>query len=135
MNSMGWEPDNCLDMSMIKSTESVFLDQVLVITDKKLGGGNEKLGESLMNGYIHSLVKCTPYPKAILFLNAGVHLVVEESPVINSLRVMEAAGVKILSCGTCLDFYMIKDKLCVGGVTNMYKMVELINDAGNTIKL
>ncbi len=115
--------------------KSSLLNQVLVVGGDKLGDGDDKLGEILIKSYMFSLEKCPPYPKTILFLNSGVKLVVENSPVLDNLRAMESQGVEILSCGTCLDYYNLKDKLCVGGVTNMYAIVEMMNNAYNTIKL
>ncbi len=81
------------------------------------------------------LTEVEPYPKALLFLNSGVNLTVTDSPVIEHLRVLESKGVEILSCGTCLDYFNLKDKLGVGGVTNMYTIVETMNKAKNTISL
>ncbi len=111
------------------------LNQVIIIGNDKFGKGNDELGEILIKGYIYSLMECAPFPKAILFLNAGVKLTVESSPVVDNLRILESKGVEILSCGTCLDFYNLKDKLCVGGVSNMYAMVEMMNNANNTIMI
>ena len=39
-----------------------------------------------------------------------------------------------MTCGTCLDFYGIKDKLAVGTVTNMYEIVETMENAGKVIR-
>ena len=47
---------------------------------------------------------------------------------------MEAQGVEILTCGTCLDYYGLKDKLAVGNVTNMYTIVEKLNNADKISK-
>ena len=110
-------------------------DLVIVVGSDTLGEGSDELGDVLMRGYMYTLTECEPFPKALLFLNAGVKLTVEESPVLDHLRVLEAKGVEILSCGTCLDYFDLKEKLSVGGVTNMYTIVETMNNAKNTIKL
>ena len=47
---------------------------------------------------------------------------------------MEAQGVEILTCGTCLNYYGITEKLAVGGVTNMYVIAEKMLNAGNVVK-
>ena len=47
---------------------------------------------------------------------------------------MEAQGVEILTCGTCLNYYGLTEKLAVGGVTNMYTIVEKLASAGKVIK-
>jgi len=108
---------------------------VIVVGKDKLGEGNDELGEVLMNGYFYTLTEVQPYPKAILFLNSGVNLTIEGSKVLEHLRILESIGVEILSCGTCLDYYMAKDKLAVGGVSNMFTIVEHMNKAKNTIRI
>ncbi|SNT00805.1 selenium metabolism protein YedF [Anaerovirgula multivorans] len=110
-------------------------DLVILISKDRLGEGSEELGKVLMKGYIYTLTEVMPFPKTILFLNGGVNLVVEGSEVIEHLRTLEANGVEILSCGTCLDYFKVKGKLMVGGVSNMYTIVEKLNNAKNTIKL
>ncbi|SET75294.1 selenium metabolism protein YedF [Natronincola peptidivorans] len=110
-------------------------DLVILISKDRFGEGSEELGKVLMKGYIYTLTEVTPFPKAILFLNSGVNLVVEGSEVIEHLRNLEANGVEIISCGTCLDYFKVKNKLVVGGIGNMYTIVEKLNNAKNTIKL
>ena len=110
-------------------------DLVILVGTDKLGEGSNELGEVLIQGYFYTLTEVKPYPKAVIFLNAGVNLTIDESPVIDHLRTLEAKGVEILSCGTCLDYFNVKDKLGVGGVSNMYTIVEMMNGAKNTIKL
>ena len=63
-------------------------------------------------------------PAPVLFYNGGAHLTCEGSDSLEDLRTLEAQGVEILTCGTCLDFYRLKEQLAVGGVTNMYDIVE-----------
>lgn len=110
-------------------------DIVILISTDKLGEGSDELGGLLMKSYIYALTEVTPYPNSILLLNSGVSLAVEGSEVVDHFRALESRGVEILSCGLCLDYYKIKDKLVVGGVTNMYTIVEKLNSASNTIKL
>ena len=49
-------------------------------------------------------------------------------------QALEAEGVEILTCGTCLNFYGLTEKLAVGGVTNMYVIAEKMLNAGNVVK-
>jgi len=110
-------------------------DLVIFVASDKMGLGNDELGEVLMKGYFYTLTERTPLPKAVLFVNSGITLTVEDSPVLEHIRTLEELGVEILSCGTCLDYYMLKDKLAVGGVTNMYTIVDTMNGAKKTIKI
>lgn len=110
-------------------------DLVIMFGSDVMGEGSEELGKVLIKGYMYTLTEMKPYPKALLFVNSGVRLTTEGSEVIEYLRHLESEGVEILSCGTCLDYFQLKTKLVVGGVTNMYTIVEKMNTAKNTIKL
>lgn len=109
-------------------------DVVLVTTDC-LGTGDARLGGILMKAFLNTLWDADPKPAKILFLNDGVRLTVEGSEVLDTLRLLENKGVKIYSCGTCLDYYGLKDKLQVGVVTNMYDTVDSLLKAGKIIKI
>lgn len=112
-----------------------FKDTVILFSKDRLGDGSEELGKILVKGFIYSLTESTPFPSTLLFLNGGVRLTVKDSPVLDDLKKLESEGVEILSCGTCLDFFKLKDALAVGGVTNMYTIVEKMKNATNTITL
>jgi selenium metabolism protein YedF len=107
---------------------------VVAITSKFMGTGDEKLGATLIKGFIFALTQLDELPKTILFYNGGAHLTCEDSPALEDLKSLEAQGVEILTCGTCLDFYGLKDKLAVGGVTNMYAIAEKMMQASHIIK-
>ncbi|WP_432662033.1 sulfurtransferase-like selenium metabolism protein YedF [Wukongibacter baidiensis] len=110
-------------------------DLVILLGKDSMGEGSEELGKVLIKGYFYALTESKPFPKAILFINSGVRLTTEGSEVIEHIRKLESEGVEILSCGTCLDYFNLKDKLIVGGVSNMYTIVEKMNEAKNTIRL
>lgn len=108
---------------------------VIVVGTDKLGQGNDDLGTILMKGYLYTLSENDVIPKELIFLNGGVKLTVEGSEVLESLKNLEKRGVKILSCGTCLDFYGIKEDLAIGEISNMYTIVESMNTSNKVIKL
>ena len=127
---------------IIKKTEVVNTNDlkdegniVIVITSDTLGHGDDVLGRTLMKSYIYSLTEVEQKPKVLIFINAGVKLTTEGSDVLESLKVLEEQGVEILSCGTCLNFYNLSDKLKIGSVSNMYTIVEKMHKATNTIKI
>lgn len=107
----------------------------LLVSTDKLGLGDDKLGDILMKSYIFALSEADIIPNDLLFINGGVKLTIENSPVLDSLKKLVERGASILVCGVCLDFYNIKDKLSVGEISNMYTIVQLMNNADNTIKL
>jgi selenium metabolism protein YedF len=129
--------ENVIEKSISVDSQAVedSKNLIILVTNDKMGLGDDKLGSALMKSYMFAMTESDVMPKAMLFLNAGVKLTVEGSDVLESLHTLENAGVEILSCGTCLDFYSLKEKLSVGSVTNMYTIVEKMNNASNTIKL
>lgn len=108
---------------------------VILVGSDVMGTGDDVLGAVLIKGYFYTLTEYEPFPKAILFVNSGVRLTVEGSPVIEYLKKLMEMGTEILSCGTCLDYYHMKDQLAVGGITNMYTIVETMQEANNTIRI
>lgn len=108
---------------------------VIVVGTDKLGQGDDTLGANLMKSYMYALSENDNIPTDIIFLNGGVKLTSEGSGCMESLEKLKERGVNILSCGTCLDFYGLKEKLLIGEISNMYTIVELMNKAENTIKL
>jgi selenium metabolism protein YedF len=116
------------------SWEDIKKITILISTDK-LGVGDDRLGAALMKSYFYALSESESKPSTLLFLNSGVKLTTEGSDIIESLKLLENTGTSIFSCGTCLDFYELKEKLLIGSVTNMYTIIEKMNEATNTIKL
>jgi selenium metabolism protein YedF len=110
-------------------------DTIYLITQKTLGHGSSELGGVLIKSFFFALLEKEPLPQTLLFVNSGVHLTTENSPVIEHLTALQEQGVQILSCGTCLDYYELKDKLLVGGITNMYTIIEEMSAAAKVITL
>jgi len=108
---------------------------VFFITSSALGSGSQELGEILMRSFIYVIKEHRPLPARIFFLNSGVYLTTEGSTVLEDLLELEKMGVAILSCGTCLDYYRLKEKLQVGKITNMYDTVESLCAATKCISL
>ncbi|MEQ8173987.1 MAG: sulfurtransferase-like selenium metabolism protein YedF [Syntrophomonadaceae bacterium] len=104
-------------------------DVAILISSRLFGNGDEELGQILMRSFIYALNELDGRIKNIIFINAGIFLCTEGSPVIEQLKALEKRGVEVLSCGTCLDFYGLKEKLLVGKVTNMYSIVEIMTGA------
>ena len=108
---------------------------VIAVTSDKFGVGSDDLGKALMKSYLYSLTEADKKPNTLIFVNSGVFLNCEGTGEIETLQALEALGVEILSCGTCLNFYGLTEKLVVGSITNMYNIVAKMNNATNTIKI
>ena len=107
---------------------------LVVLSANVMGGGDEKLGKSLMKAFVFALTKQDQLPETILCYNTGAYLTCEGADTLEDLKSMEAEGVTILTCGTCLDFYGMKEKLAVGSVTNMYDIVERMEKAKTILR-
>ncbi|HHU63443.1 MAG TPA: sulfurtransferase-like selenium metabolism protein YedF [Clostridiales bacterium] len=110
-----------------------FGNSVVVITMATFGRGDDQLGSTLMRSFLFNLGQGGNLPKGVLFVNAGVKLTVEGSPVVDVIRELSQKGVEVLSSITCLDYYGLKDKLVVGGTANMTVMVDKMIRGANTI--
>lgn len=123
----------------IQSTEKNKINSnnklVIVVASDELGNGDKDLGKTLMKSYIYALSESSKKPTELIFLNSGVNLTVENSVVLESLKELEKSGTKIYSCGACLDFYGLKDSLGIGEITNMYSIIEMMNNGDKVIKL
>lgn len=106
----------------------------VVLSADVMGTGEEKLGKALMKAFVFALTKQDTLPETILCYNKGAYLSCEGADTLEDLKALEAEGVKIFTCGTCLDFYGIKDKLAVGSVTNMYEIVEKMEQSAKIVK-
>lgn len=109
-------------------------NMVVVVSSDRMGIGNDELGKVLIKGFIFAVTQLDNLPKTMLFYNGGATLTTEGSDSLEDLKSLEAQGVEILTCGTCLDYYGLKDKLAVGSVTNMYSIVETMAKAGKIIR-
>ena len=99
-----------------------------------MGRGDDELGHKLMKAFIFAVTQQEELPATMLFYNGGAKLTVEGSPVLDDLKGLAEQGVEILTCGTCLDHYGIKDQLAVGEVTNMYVIVEKMEQAVRVVR-
>ena len=101
-----------------------------------VGEGAEELGQSLMKMALYTLSESGEPPAHLLFMNSGVKLVAGgEQQVIDSVSSLIAQGTEVLVCGTCLDYYGLKDELQVGEVSNMYDILSSMQTAGKVITL
>lgn len=127
-------PKDALEDEAPPCAEDVHRNTVVAISSAAMGCGDDELGRTLMKGFLYALTQLEELPRTILFYNGGAALSTEGSESLEDLRHMEAQGVEILTCGTCLNFYGLSDKLAVGKVTNMYTIVEKLNAAAKIIQ-
>ncbi len=97
---------------------------VILITNNGMGRADETLQHKLISTYLKLLEDSHTLPAAICFYTEGVKLVTTGSPVIELLEVLEAKGVHLVICGTCLNYYGLQDQVKVGIVGGMTDIIE-----------
>ncbi|AWB10920.1 selenium metabolism protein YedF [Thermodesulfobium acidiphilum] len=94
------------------------------IKSNTLGHGSDELGKNLINAFFDAILYFEDHPKVIAFMNSGVFLTLQDSECLKEIKMLEEKGSKILVCGTCLNFFNVKEKLAVGKVSNMFSILE-----------
>lgn len=107
---------------------------VVIISSDTMGSGDDALGKILMKGFIYALTQLDVLPDAVLLYNAGAKLSIAGSESLKDLIALNEAGVNILTCGTCLNHFNIADQLGVGEVTNMYTILETMQQADHILR-
>lgn len=107
---------------------------VVVLSSDCMGSGDESLGKQLMKGFVFALTKQDELPSKVILYNRGAFLSSENEDTIQDLKMLEAQGVEVLTCGTCLNHYGLTEKLAVGSATNMYEITESMMTASHIVK-
>ncbi|MGI5825441.1 MAG: sulfurtransferase-like selenium metabolism protein YedF [Bacillota bacterium] len=108
---------------------------VIAVTSDCFGVGNDDLGATLMKSYLFALTEADKLPQTLIFVNKGVTLACEGSACLDAIQALADAGVEIMACGACLNFYGLTEALAIGTISNMYMIVNKMNNATNTIKI
>ena len=108
---------------------------IVVLSSETMGRGDDGLGAKLIGSFLRTLVGVDPKPEAIVFYNAAVNLLAAGSAHLEALRQLEDAGVDLLACMTCLEFYALTGKVAVGQVSNMREIVQRTMAAVKVITL
>lgn len=108
---------------------------LIIIPTDIFGAGNDELGVALMKNFIGTLKEFGSDLWRIVLLNGGVRLSTKDSPVLEELKDLEASGVDVLVCGTCLNFFDLHEKKAVGQTTNMLDIVTSMQLATKVIRI
>jgi selenium metabolism protein YedF len=108
---------------------------VVLVTNDGLGNGEEGLRHKMMGVFLSTLNAFPEPPEQILFYTEGVKLVVERSPVLEELKALEEKGVRLIACGTCLDYFGLRDKVMVGEVGGMAAILEAMMEAEKVLSV
>ena len=107
---------------------------VVVLSDSRMGRGDDTLGDVLIRAFIHTLTQVKSLPDAIICYNAGVKLAVKDSTVLADFQQLAKEGVDIMVCGTCLNFFGLTEQIAAGRISNMYDILETMSGAGRLMR-
>jgi len=97
---------------------------VILVTRNGMGDADPELQHTLAAKYLQILLDDGKLPAAICFYAEGVKLACTGSPVMDVLRALETAGVRLIVCTTCLNFYGLTDQRAVGLAGGMGDIIE-----------
>ncbi len=110
----------------------------VVVVFKSDGMGiseNQGLREALARKFLTLILDAEPLPAAICFYTEGVRLACTGSPLLAELRTLEAKGVHLVLCKTCLDTFGIAEQVQVGVVGGMPDIITAMWTADTVIEL
>lgn len=95
--------------------------------NNRMGDGDDDLGDLLIQALINTIKDADKLPDYLIFYNNGVKLTTDDSPLFDALAELEDMGVELVICGTCTNYYEISDKISLGIISNMYRILELLS--------
>jgi selenium metabolism protein YedF len=126
------------DISVVNQNAEMYCSSsnpayTIVFRSNRMGVGEDELGEILIKGFINTLNNLESKPECLIFYNSSVLLTTNDSPVLPALKELSDGGCEILICGTCADYYKIKDQISIGCISNMLSICEKLTAAGKLI--
>lgn len=100
-----------------------------------MGRGDDGLGTKLTGSFLRTLLSVDPKPEAVVFYNGAVKLLAPGSPSLEPLRQLDDAGVDLLACVTCLEFFHLTEHIAVGQVSNMREIGQRLLDAAKVVTI
>jgi tRNA 2-thiouridine synthesizing protein A len=128
------KPASSEDQEQLPVQKKVVEDTLAYMFESDFIGSNRELGKVLVNGFLNAIPSLPERKSAIILISNGVKLATTDSYVLETLSKLAQSGFKILICGTCLDFFKIRDKVQVGTISNALEIMETLTCAGKVIK-
>ena len=111
------------------------MSELIIINSEFMGKGNEELGKTLTGVFLRKLWTQEKKPDAIILYNSAVKLIANGSEVLDAMDGLYSSGADILACGTCVDFYNLKNSIKTGRVSNMEEICSLLMQAEKVITI
>ncbi len=107
--------------------------KTIFIRTDTIGSANRELGVLLMRGFLYTLTELKLKPDTVIFMNDGVRLAVKGSDSVENITKLVDSGIRVLVCGTCLDYLHLTEELAAGSISNMYDITEALMHADEVI--
>jgi len=109
-------------------------EKIVYLFESDFIGTNRELGKVLSNGFLNAIEELPERKSAIVLISKGVKLAVKKSYVLNRLKSLEEKGFDVLICGTCLDYFKIRENVVAGKISNALEIMECMTEADKVIK-
>jgi selenium metabolism protein YedF len=127
------EPEELLACPVPEGKAENQTKTVVYVASRAMGTGSEELGRKLMRGFFRTWIDVQPAPWRVILINSGVFLSTVDEEAADALAMLEQKGVHVLSCGTCLQHFGLEQELRAGKSTNMYEVIESLNQASKVV--
>ncbi|PIQ88884.1 MAG: response regulator SirA [Candidatus Omnitrophica bacterium CG11_big_fil_rev_8_21_14_0_20_42_13] len=111
----------------------IAMKKTVVINNEILGRGNDDLGRQIMGSFLRKLCLENNKPEKIIFYNSGVKLLVKNSGVFDAIELLLKSGVDLIACGTCVNYYELKDKIEPVHISDMVTIISTLMNSDNVI--
>lgn len=132
--SMSKPEDHCTYKPKPVANNKPAKDYIVVLNSNTMGKGDDTLGEILMKGFLSSIPELDSLPKEVICYNSGVKLAIEGTATVRNLEKLNELGVRITLCGTCVDFFNLKNSIKIGEISNMYYIANTILNANYVLE-
>ena len=104
----------------------------IVISQNGISNGD---GHSEIHQLLGMLDGVQNPPVKLYFTTEGVSLVAAGSPILPRLKKLEADGVEMVTCRTCLDYLGLRDHVQVGHISAMEHIMTDMEHTTNVVVL
>ena len=111
------------------------MNKAIVINSEFLGRGDDDLGRQIMGSFLRKLSIEENKPKKIIFFNSGVKLLAKGSSVLDGIDLLKKAGIDMMACGTCVNYYKLADKIESGLISDMRSIISTLMNSDDVITI
>jgi selenium metabolism protein YedF len=107
---------------------------LLYLNSDVLGTGDKELGEKLLISFLKQTLSSSLKIDTIFCVNSAAKLTTINKKAIELFKQFQEQGTIISTCGSCLEYYKLKDKLAIGDIGSMNLLVQLMANAKKIIQ-